>query len=236
MLEIWGTYCTERAARRGGGRLVSGSCCVCSLYFGVILCVSVYVNVYMCLEECLCLQVHVWECTLTDCLPLSVWINVFVLWEREILDTAVHNIIQPLGFVPRDMDVHCAHPHKDMTRGKLYEFSLRFLHIYCWCTSNHMPCSPLHSDKCGTEWKTCNPISFVYYCYYWEISKCIANVLWIIELFHTQEQLHFHERGQHLESTERVRVWNGDVSVAALAEGGIIYSLFVFHISTPYFN
>lgn len=76
------------------------------------------------------------------CLPGSIWINAFELWEREISKTAVNNIIQLLGFFCfcfffQDMGVYCTGPHKNMTHGKLYKFSLSFLHIYYWYTTNY---------------------------------------------------------------------------------------------------
>lgn len=60
--------------------------------FRVWGCIWVCTRVYK--RVCVCV------CGSALCPPVSIWINAFVLWEREILETAVNNIIQLLGFVP----------------------------------------------------------------------------------------------------------------------------------------
>lgn len=52
-----------------------------------------------------------------------------LLCGTETLETTENNIIQLLGSLRHRCVLYT--PHKDKTHGKLYEFSLAFLNIYC---------------------------------------------------------------------------------------------------------
>lgn len=183
---------------------------------------------------CVC----VWECTLPAWPSLSIWINVFALCEREILETAINNIIQLLGFVPLDMDAYCTHPHMDMTRGKLYEFSLRFLHIYYRHTSNHTPRSPSTATNAAQSERRVIQFPLCIIVIIGRYQNASQTYYKSSHYFVLKNSLPFpyELRGEAASREDWVHVWNWDVSAAALAEEIIYTFFFFFRSSTPYFN
>lgn len=157
MLEIWGTYSTEKAARRGknaGCSLAAAK----SVHYSVV---SFLVWV------CACVAKHGCVCaTHSAFMPVFIWITAFELWERAILETAVNNKIQLLGFFPKTWTYTVQTLPRTWLMGNYTNFHSAFF-IFTTDTQAIIRCVPLRSYKCSAQWKTCNSISVVYYCYYW---------------------------------------------------------------------
>lgn len=195
----------------------------CVSKHGCVLCV--------CVCECLSVGVH---CAF---LPVSIWITAFELWERVILEMAVNNIIQLLGFFPKTWTYTVHTLTRTWLMGNYTNFHSAFF-ILTTDTQAIIRCVPLHSYKCSAEWKTCNSISCVYYCYYWfDIKMHHRRIINHRTISYSRTASFPYElrwQGCTQRGLSEAHVRDRDISAAALAEE-TIYTLF-FHSSTPCFN
>lgn len=197
MAEIGGMYSTEKAARREKKLQAVVWQLLC--LFPVLWCHSVCECVWVCArvsKQCcayLCVGMY-YACPCPYELHTSAW------WERVILQSRAVNNRAIISFPPMTW-MYTEHTvTRTWLMGNHTNFHSDFF-IFTTDTQVVICYVPLYSHKCGTEREMCNPISFVYYCYYWWISKCITSVLSISTLFHFH--MYFEAR-VHPERTE----WN----------------------------
>lgn len=147
MFEIWGTYSTENATRGIAGWSLAAALSVpCTL-------VSLFTRVSPCL----------WKHGYANSLCMRPYESSSLYGGGKNNVACSSKSYNPAVFFLQDMDVYCTHRHKDTTCGKLHKFSLSFLHIYYWYTSNHLPPSP----ALQMQHKRVIQFPFLYYCYYW---------------------------------------------------------------------
>lgn len=130
--------------------------------------------VLWCHSVCECIWVCPWvskQCCAYLCVgmycscPCPYELRTSVWWERVILQKRAVNNWAIISFPPMTW-MYTEHTvTRTWLMGNHTNFQSDFF-IFTTDTQLVICYVPLYSHKCGTKRETCNPISFVYYCYY----------------------------------------------------------------------